>query len=207
MNTGLRKERLADEKKKLPCDAVFINLPKLTNTEYSKRKFDDTASEISELTDDSTFSDGAEDSDDYETDSSYDSIDEIDEKELEELLRFSSRVHHTKRLFSPSKSHDYEETQKRRRLNVDQQDVDKTGDDMFAEVTADAIFDLFVERMPLPLITEENDKTTLTTTSCSSSSNGWRSNEVYNPHVFKELIVDSSLNSFWNTIASMEKDR
>lgn len=207
MNTGLRKERLEDEKKKLPCDAVFINLPKLTNTEYSKRKFDDTASEISELTDDSTFSDGAEDSDDYETDSSYDSIDEIDEKELEELLRFSSRVHHTKRLFSPRKSHDYEETQKRRRLNVDQQDVDKTGDDMFAEVTADAIFDLFVERMPLPLITEENDKTTLTTTSCSSSSNGWRSNEVYNPHVFKELIVDSSLNSFWNTIASMEKDR
>eukprot|EP00599_Poterioochromonas_sp_BG-1_P003779 CAMPEP_0173154112 /NCGR_PEP_ID=MMETSP1105-20130129/13283_1 /TAXON_ID=2985 /ORGANISM="Ochromonas sp., Strain BG-1" /LENGTH=202 /DNA_ID=CAMNT_0014070219 /DNA_START=66 /DNA_END=674 /DNA_ORIENTATION=- len=202
MNTGLRKERLGEEKK-LPCEAVFINLPKLAKAEHRKRSFDDTASEISELTDDSTFSDGAEDSDDYDTDSSYDSIDEIDEKELEELLRFSSRVNHTKRLFSPSKSHDYEETQKRRRLN----DVEKSGDDMFAEVTADAIFDLFVERMPLPLITEENDKTALTTTSCSSSSNGWRSNEVYNPHVFRELIVDSSLNSFWNTITSMEKDR
>lgn len=129
-------------------------------------------------------------------DESYDSIDEIDEEELENLLKFSKNLQ-MKRCLSPTESPDpIEEENKRRKLNganVVRNYQSKEGDNE-VEQTADAIFSLFIGK----ILQQDDSAKSISTSYCSSQESsipfGFHSN------VFKEIAVDSSLNSFWTTI-------
>lgn len=162
----------------------------------------DDESVISELTENSTSDIDEEDAEDDGgtsltsisgvDDASYDSIDEIDEEELENLLKVSRELQ-TKRCFSEidSSNRSREEIKRRkmhdRNLSISDYDTE-------VEQTADAIFSLFLER----LFQSEDSGKSISTSCCSSheSSMSFR----FHSTAFNEIAVDSSLNSFWNTI-------